>query len=147
MVCSILVSSIEARSSKIKLIKAKERSMALKILTIDDDPSVTHLTGLLLKSYGMDVIVANTGADGIQRVRDQSPNLVLLDMMMPEMNGFEVCQVIRSFSDIPILAYSAMYDSEEVAKARAAGINDYLVKPTPIEIIVAHINQLATPGS
>jgi two-component system response regulator MtrA len=120
--------------------------MALKILTIDDDPAVTKLTGLLLNSYGMDVIVANTGVDGIKRARDQSPNLVLLDMMMPEMDGIEVCRIIRSFSNIPIMAYSAVYDLDEIAKAKLAGVNDYLQKPTPIEIMVAHINKLATPG-
>ena len=120
--------------------------MTLKILTIDDDPKVTLLTSLLLKSYGMDVIVANTGIHGIQMVRDESPDLVVLDMMMPEMDGIEVCRVIRTFSNVPVLAYSAYYDLDEITKAITAGINDYLQKPTPIEILVARINKLTTPG-
>lgn len=116
--------------------------MALKILTIDDDPAVTQLISLLLQSYGMDVIVANSGEQGVQLVREQAPNLVLLDIMMPGMNGFEVCQAIRSFSNLPIVAYSALSDSQEIAKAREAGIDDYLEKPTPIEIMVARIKNL-----
>jgi two-component system response regulator MtrA len=118
--------------------------MALKILTIDDEPSVTQLISLLLRSYGMDVITANTGEKGVQLVRAESPDLVLLDMMMPGMNGFDVCRAIRAFSNIPIMAYSALYDSQEVARAREAGINDYLEKPTPIEVMVAHITKLTS---
>jgi two-component system alkaline phosphatase synthesis response regulator PhoP len=116
--------------------------MALKILAIDDDPEVTKLTSLLLKSYGMDVLVANSGAIGVEMVRRESPDLVMLDMMMPEMDGIEVCQVIRSFSNVPILAYSAFYDLEEITRAKSAGVNDYLQKPTPSNIIVEHINRL-----
>ena len=118
--------------------------MALKILTIDDDPSFSQLISLLLRSYGMEVIIANKGEEGVQMVRAESPDLVLLDMMMPEMSGFDVCRAIRAFSNIPVVAYSAMYDSQEVAKAREAGVNDYLEKPTPIEVLVAHINKLTT---
>jgi two-component system KDP operon response regulator KdpE len=122
--------------------------MALKILMIDDDPSTTVLTSLLLESYGMEVTVAHTGISGIQKVRDAAPapDLVLLDMMMPEMDGFEVCKAIRTFSNLPILAYSAVSDPEYVARARAAGVNDYIQKPTPVEIMVARIKRLTSPG-
>jgi DNA-binding response OmpR family regulator len=125
-------------------IKAKELVMALKILTIDDDPAVTKLLSLLLKSYGMEVIAANSGEQGLQLVRNESPDLVLLDIMMPDMSGLEVCQAIRSFSNLPIVAYSAISNPQEVTKALAAGVNDYLTKPTPIEIMVARIKRLAT---
>src|SRR5512138_2176714 len=116
--------------------------MALKILTIDDDPQTTTLTSLLLKSYGMNVLVAHSGATGIEMVQKESPDLVILDMMMPEMDGIEVCQAIRSFSNVPILAYSAYYDLEEIEKAKLAGVNDYLQKPTPGHVIVEHIHKL-----
>lgn len=115
--------------------------MALKILTIDDDPQATTLTSLLLKSYGMIVLVANSGPTGIEIVHKESPDLVILDMMMPEMDGIEVCHIIRSFSNVPILAYSAFYDLEEIARAKIAGVNDYLQKPTPAHIIVECINK------
>jgi DNA-binding response OmpR family regulator len=139
----ILVGLVMLLSMAANLIEA---NMALKILTIDDDPQTTTITSLLLKSYGMDVFVANSGATGIEMVQKVSPDLVILDMMMPEMDGIEVCQIIRSFSNVPILAYSAFYDLEEIARAKLAGVNDYLPKPTPVEIIVAHINKLTMPG-
>jgi two-component system response regulator MtrA len=118
--------------------------MALKILSIDDEPSITKLISLLLGTYGMEVITANTGKDGIQLARAESPDLVLLDMMMPEMNGLEVCQTIRSFSDVPILAFSALSDSREIDNALKTGFNDYLEKPSSGDILAARIHQLTT---
>lgn len=116
--------------------------MALKILTIDDEPAMTMLTSLLLGSYGMEVVAANLGEEGIQLVHAEAPDLVLLDLMMPDMTGIEVCRAIRSFSAVPILAYSALNDRDEVADALKAGINDHLEKPSPSEILVEHINRL-----
>jgi DNA-binding response OmpR family regulator len=116
--------------------------MALKILTIDDDPSVTKLISLMLRAYGMQAIPANTGKDGIQLVRAEAPDLVLLDMMLPEMSGLEICKEIRSFSNVPILGYSAMSDRQEIANALEAGFNDYLEKPSSGEVLVARIRQL-----
>jgi CheY-like chemotaxis protein len=116
--------------------------MALKILTIDDEPAMTKLTSLLLESYGMVVVSTNFGKEGIQLVRTETPDLILLDLMMPDMTGIEVCQTIRSFSNVPILAYSALNDSQEIVEAIKAGINDHLEKPSPSEILVEHINQL-----
>ena len=116
--------------------------MALKILSIDDEPAMTLLISILLKSYGMEVIECNRGRDGVQLVRTESPDLVLLDMMMPEMNGLEVCQAIRAFSNVPILAFSALSDPEQIEKALRAGFNDYLEKPSSSEILVDRIHQL-----
>jgi DNA-binding response OmpR family regulator len=116
--------------------------MALKILSIDDEPSITKLLALLLGSYGMEVIMANTGRHGIELARSETPDLVLLDMMMPEMSGLEVCQAIRSFSNVPILAFSALSDAQEIDNALKAGFDGYLEKPSSSEILVAHIHQL-----
>jgi two-component system, OmpR family, response regulator MtrA len=116
--------------------------MALKILTIDDDPSITKLLSILLGTYGMKVITANSGKQGIELLRAEAPDLVLLDMMMPEMSGMEVCQAIRTFSDVPILAFSALGNPQEIANALKAGFNGYLEKPSSSEILVARINEL-----
>jgi CheY-like chemotaxis protein len=120
--------------------------MTLKILTIDDDPMATTLVSLMLQSYGMDVITANNGATGIQMAREESPDLVMLDMTMPEMDGLEVCKAIRSFSKIPILAYSAINDFDMMLKAKIAGVTEYFVKPTPSQTIVECINKLVKKG-
>jgi DNA-binding response OmpR family regulator len=113
-----------------------------KILSIDDEPSITKLLVLLLGSYGINVITANHGEQGVQMVRTEAPELVLLDLMMPDMSGMEVARAIRSFSDIPILAFSAMNDTVEIANALKSGIDDYLEKPSSGETLVERINTL-----
>ncbi|PWH18670.1 MAG: hypothetical protein DDG60_00105 [Anaerolineae bacterium] len=116
--------------------------MALKILSIDDDPSITKLIRILLGIYGMEVITANSGKEGLELARSQAPDLVLLDIMMPEMNGWEVCQAIRSFSSVPIIAFSALGSPQEVEKALRLGFNDFIEKPSSAEILVERIQKL-----
>lgn len=120
--------------------------MTLKILTIDDDPAITELLGFLLESYGMQVIKANEGRQGVELVRNEVPDLVVLDMMMPGVDGWQVARMVRSFSRIPILAYSALSDSKEIASAFEAGVSAYLKKPTPADELVAQIKKLTTPS-
>lgn len=121
--------------------------MTLKILTIDDDPSITKLIKILLGSYGMDVITANSGKRGLELTQTESPDLVLLDMMMPEMSGLEVCRAIRTFSDVPIVIFSALGDPQEIAKALKAGCNAYLEKPSSADVMVDQIHKLTVGKS
>ena len=118
--------------------------MALKILSIDDEPSITLLLSVLLGTYGMEVITANSGKDGLQLFRAEAPDLVLLDVMMPEMNGLEVCQAIRSFSNVPIIGFSAISDPQQIDNALKTGFNDFLEKPSSTETLVAHIHELTS---
>jgi DNA-binding response OmpR family regulator len=116
--------------------------MALTVLTIDDDTAITELFSILLRTYGFEVLTANSGKEGIQLVREKSPRLVLLDLMMPGMNGWEVCKAIRSFSNVPIIILSALDDPRMVASALDAGADDYLVKPVPSGVLIAHMKKL-----
>ncbi len=115
--------------------------MALKILSIDDDPSITKLIRILLGIYGMEVLTANNGKEGLALAHSESPDLVLLDIMMPDMNGWEVCQAIRSFSKVPIIAFSALGSPQEIEKALKMGFNDFLEKPSSAEILVDRIQK------
>ena len=116
--------------------------MTIKILTIDDDPAMTDLLSLLLKTNKIDSVTANNGRDGLALVKNASPDLVLLDLMMPEMDGWEVCEEIRKFSNVPIIVLSALNNPGLVAKALDAGADDYLVKPVPSSVLLAHIRNL-----
>lgn len=116
--------------------------MPLKVLAIDDDPAMTELLTLLLKTHGFDVIVANTGVDGVAIARKESPDVVILDLMMPGMDGWQVCSQIRAFSTVPILVFSALDSPGMVASALDAGADDYLVKPVPSGVLIAHLNTL-----
>jgi len=116
--------------------------MTIKLLVIDDDTAVTDLLSLLLKSQGFEVFATNNSADGLNMVREIAPNLVILDLMMPEMDGWEVCRSVRQFSQVPIIILSALNDPSMIASVLDAGADDYLTKPTPSRVLVAHINRL-----
>ena len=113
-----------------------------KIIVIDDDTAVTDLLAVILRSHGFDVRVTNNSAEGMNLIRDGKFDLVVLDLMMPEMDGWEICKEVRSFSQVPIIVLSALNDPSMVASVLDAGADDYLTKPTPSRILVAHINRL-----
>jgi len=113
-----------------------------KVLTIDDDPSMTDLLTLLLKTHGLDAYIANSGEEGLQMIHKVSPDVVILDLMMSGMDGWQVCRQVRSFSVVPILILSALDSPGLVARALDGGADDYLVKPVSSGVLVAHLNTL-----
>ena len=117
--------------------------MPIKIIVIDDDTAVTELLSVLLKTHGFEVKATNNSTEGLGMIRNEDFDLVILDLMMPEMDGWEICKEVRSFSQIPIIVLSALNDPSMVASVLDAGADDYLTKPTPSRILVAHINRLA----
>jgi two-component system, OmpR family, response regulator MtrA len=121
--------------------------MTFKVLIIDDDPAMTELLTLLLKTRGLDASMANSGEEGVKLIREISPDVVILDLMMPGMDGWQVCTEVRSFSDVPILILSALDSPGMVASALDAGVDDYLVKPVPCGVLIAHLNTLTRRAS
>jgi DNA-binding response OmpR family regulator len=103
----------------------------LKILSIDDEPLITKLIGYQLAIHDIQVVTANAAREGIELVRSEAPDLVLLDMMMPDMGGLDVFREIRAFSSVPILAFSALSDQQQIERALKAGFNGYIEKPCP----------------
>ena len=116
--------------------------MTLKVLTIDDDSAMTELIGLLLRSYGLEVISANDGEKGLQLARSEKPDLIMLDLTMPGVDGWQVCKTIRSFSKVPVIVLSALDDPAIISSALDAGADDYMVKPVPSSVLIAHVNNL-----
>jgi DNA-binding response OmpR family regulator len=114
----------------------------MKVLSIDDDVAMTELTAMLLRTHGFDVITANIAREAIQIVREKQPHAIILDLMMPDMDGRQVCRAIREFSNVPIIILSALNDPATVASALDSGADDYLVKPVPSDVLAAHINRL-----
>lgn len=117
----------------------------MKILVIDDDPAMTDLLVLLLKPTSSTIIAANSGEAGIDLIKRESPDAVLLDLMMPGMDGLQVCTAVRKFSRVPILVLSALDNPGMVASALDAGADDYLVKPVASSVLSAHISRLVNP--
>jgi DNA-binding response OmpR family regulator len=116
--------------------------ITLKVLAIDDDPAMTELLTLLLRTHGFSVVSANSGEDGVRILREFVPDLIILDLMMQGMDGWKVCSEIRKFSSIPILIFSALDNPGMVASALDAGADDYLIKPVPSGVLIAYIYKL-----
>jgi len=116
--------------------------MSTKILVIDDDLAITELMSMLLKTHGFDVITTNSGAEGVKLVREKNPSVVILDLMMPDMDGWQVSKAIRAFNNVPILILSAINDPSMVASVLDTGADDFLVKPVPSSVLVAHIRKM-----
>ncbi|MDT8899424.1 response regulator [Thermanaerothrix sp. 4228-RoL] len=116
----------------------------MKLLVIDDDPSTADLLEAILQTMNIPAAIeqATTGVEGIQKVKETQPDIIILDLVMPEMDGWKVCQEIRQFSNVPILILSALDQPGHVAAALDAGADDYLVKPVSANILVAHLNTL-----
>lgn len=116
--------------------------MPKTVLTIDDDTAITELLAMLLRTHGYEVKSVNTGEDGVEAIKKYNPHVVILDLMMPGMDGWQVCKNVREFSDVPIVILSALDDPALIASALDAGADDYLVKPVSSSILVAHLNRL-----
>lgn len=110
--------------------------MSQKILVIEDEEGIIHLLNLYLRDAGYAVVVAKDGADGLALHAREHPDLVILDIMLPALDGFEVCRRMRSWSSTPILMLTARGDEEDRIQGLEQGADDYLVKPfSPRELV------------
>ena len=110
-----------------------------RVLIVDDDPDTVTLLKLALQSAGMDVIGALDGYEALRQYSDAQPDVVLLDLMMPEMDGFETLRLMRQMQDIPILIISAKATKEDIVRGLNAGGDDYLPKPFHPDEVVARV--------
>ncbi|GGZ56171.1 response regulator transcription factor [Streptomyces subrutilus] len=110
-----------------------------RVLLIEDDPSVREGVGLGLRRRGHEVSAAETGEAGLALMRSFRPELVLLDLMLPGINGVQVCRRIRDTSEVPIIMLTARGDDFDIVVGLEAGADDYIVKPARTEVIEARI--------
>ena len=124
--------------------------MAKKILFIDDDLDTLRLVGAMLQRQGYQIAVASSGEQGLVQAANESPDLVLVDVMMPEMDGYEVTKRLRSdpqTADIPILMFTAKTQLDDKVTGFESGADDYLTKPTHPAELQAHIKALLARSS
>jgi two-component system, OmpR family, KDP operon response regulator KdpE len=100
-----------------------------KILVVDDDPSLLKALRIGLTARGDDVVTAHTGADAIAQVALIQPDLVILDLGLPDLDGLEVCRRIRDFSEVPVVVLSAFGDERRKVEALDGGADDFITKP------------------
>lgn len=113
--------------------------MTEKILIIDDEDTTVKLLTILLEHKGYEVVSANRAEEGLRRAYRTQPDLVLLDIMMPDVDGWEVCKRLRELSDVPIIFLTALTDVKDVVKGLEMGADDYIVKPYDNDELVARV--------
>lgn len=114
----------------------------MKILIADDDPQILRALRILLTARGYQVLTARTGAEALGVAVDQHPDLVMLDLGMPELNGIEVIEGLRGWSAVPILVVSGRTGSADKVDALDAGADDYVTKPFAADELLARIRAL-----
>ena len=110
-----------------------------RILVVDDELANIKLLRANLEARGYEVLVAMDGAEAILTVEMEIPDLIILDIMMPKMDGFEVCRRLREWSQIPIIMLSALGHESDKVKCLELGADDYLTKPFGVEELVARV--------
>jgi DNA-binding response OmpR family regulator len=110
-----------------------------RVLVADDEPRIIKFLNLKLKASGYDVLTANNGLDAVAQVRSQEPDLLVLDLVMPGLDGFEALKQIRTFSPVPVIILSAKEANVDKIKGLALGADDYLAKPFNPDELVARI--------
>ena len=114
----------------------------MKILVIEDDKGITDYLIPELKHEGFETVTANTGRQGIEMFQNEKPDLILLDVMLPELNGIEVLRRIREVSNVPIILETARGETIDKINGLNAGADDYIAKPFEIEELIARINAI-----
>ncbi len=114
----------------------KDKSL---ILLIDDDPNISHLVQLYLEKEGFEVQLAARGDEGLAAFKRRPPNLLLLDVMLPGMDGWQVCRAVRQFSSIPIIMLTAKDETFDKVLGLELGADDYLTKPFEPKELIARI--------
>ncbi len=116
-----------------------------KILIIEDEPDAASLLKMHLEKHGYEVLCAEDGKEGYRLARTRSPDLILLDLMIPEMDGFWVCSMVKSdkkFAGIAIIALTARSAPDDMKIAKECGANDYVVKPFEFSELLLKIRGL-----
>jgi len=124
---------------------AESKNKGAKILIVDDEPNVVHMVSYTLIAEGFEVVVAQNGAEALSKVQTEAPDLVLLDVMLPDISGADVCEQLRKQQDtieLPIIMLSALAQVADKVRCLEAGADEYVTKPIAPQELIARINSL-----
>ncbi len=119
--------------------------MKAKILIVDDEPNILRLVGYSLEAEGYEIVTATTGAQALKALEDEQPELVVLDVMLPDMSGIEICQKLREnpqTTDLPVIMLSARAQVADKVQGLKAGADEYVTKPVEAEEMTARVAAL-----
>jgi len=115
-----------------------------RILLVDDEPDIVETVAFMLQTRNYSVSIASGGLEGIEKAKNEHPDLILLDIMMPDMNGYDVCMKLKAdvgTKDIPVIMLTAKSESEAVLKSHSLGADDYVVKPFSLPTLLSKLKK------
>lgn len=118
-----------------------------RVLVVDDEAAMREFVRRNLEARGFDVDVAANGMECLAALRHREPDLVILDIMMPHLDGYETCRRLRQFSDVPVVVLTAMGDERDVVEALDCGADDCLTKPFGVEELMARLRSILRRAS
>ncbi len=113
--------------------------MSIRILVVDDEPSVTDLLAYNLRKAHYDVVIASDGRQALRLARETSPDLILLDLMLPEVDGLDVCRELRKSTSVPIIMVTALGEETDRVVGLEVGADDYITKPFGMRELLARV--------
>ena len=114
--------------------------MSQKIVVVEDDINIAELLRLYLEKDGFEVLIAHDGGEGLRLAESENPDLVMLDIMLPVMDGWQVCRAIRKNSKVPIIMLTAKGETEDKVTGLEMGADDYIVKPFEVKELLARVH-------
>ena len=114
--------------------------MSQKIVVVEDDINIAELLRLYLEKDGFEVLIAHDGGEGLRLAESENPDLVMLDIMLPVMDGWQVCRAIRKNSKTPIIMLTAKGETEDKVTGLEMGADDYIVKPFEVKELLARVH-------
>ena len=122
----------------------------VRILLVDDEPSIVKMVGKRLEVEGFEVVLAVDGQEGLSKAQTQSPDLIILDLMLPKLNGYEVCTMLKQdtrFQKIPIMMFTAKAQDKDEKLGMECGANAYVRKPFRAQELLEKIRSLLSASS
>jgi DNA-binding response OmpR family regulator len=119
-----------------------EWGMAARILAVDDSPTILEMIKAILVAGGYDVITAADGAEALEKARAEKPDLILLDVMLPKLDGYRVCRLLKfdqNYKHIPIIMLTAKTEEQSMATGLRTGADQYLTKPIEPEVLLSSV--------
>ena len=116
-----------------------------KILVVDDSQDMRAILSIRLRINGYDVIMAQDGQEGLEKTKEELPDLIILDLMLPKIDGYEVCRMLKfddKYKNIPVVVLSALDQQEDREKAVGSRADAYFIKPFDLELLLAKIKSL-----
>jgi len=119
--------------------------MSKKILVVDDETAITKMVEIRLRAAGYDVVLAHDGQEGLEKAKTENPDLMILDLMLPKMDGFKVCGLLKAdarYKKIPIIIYTARVQESDQHLGKEVGADAYLTKPFDPQVLLGKIKSL-----